>query len=217
MNVRDDLVRVIDGLLSDDPHVALVAFRRLAVDELPWLEQRAVAVARCSGWNWATIGRMLGMSRQGSRKRFDAATWRADRTLSSSTTGRKRSSRVSQKIGGVSATTTRSPGEHRWAAAPPGHSAARPPGRRARPTLAPSTQLRRQPAMSLRLPRLPRPVPTTPALHGSRTPLKGLELADDRPPAGHVPAGHPKAVRRGGDDATTSRSPGEHRPAAASA
>ncbi len=167
-------------------------------------------IGRPSAACWACPGRA---PESGSTRR----TSRADRTLSSSNTGRKRSSRVSQKIGGVSATTTRSPGEHRWAAAPPGHSAARPPGRRARPTLAPSTQLRRQPAMSLRLPRLPRPVPTTPALHGSRTPLKGLELADDRPPAGHVPAGHPKAVRRGGDDATTSRSPGEHRPAAASA
>ena len=34
---------------------------------------RAVAIARHSGWNEATIGRLLGMTRQGTRKRFDAA------------------------------------------------------------------------------------------------------------------------------------------------
>lgn len=70
MNARADLHRLVDDLLSDDPRTALVAYRRLTVDELPWLEQRVVALARINGWKWATIGRLLGRTRQGLQQRF---------------------------------------------------------------------------------------------------------------------------------------------------
>jgi hypothetical protein len=71
MKVRDDLVRIIDDVLGDDPRAALIACARLTDDELPWLEQRVVALARREGWNWATIGRLLRRTRQTVRQRFD--------------------------------------------------------------------------------------------------------------------------------------------------
>lgn len=74
MNVRNDLVRIIDDLLGDDPRLALIACARLTNDEIPWLEQRAVSLARRNGWNWAKIGRLLRRTRQSVRQRFDNAT-----------------------------------------------------------------------------------------------------------------------------------------------
>ena len=73
MSVRDDLGRIIDDLLDDDPRTALLAYRRLTADELPWLERRVIALARREGWNWATIGRLLGRTRQSMRQRFEGA------------------------------------------------------------------------------------------------------------------------------------------------
>lgn len=58
-------------MLSDDPRTALIALRRLIDDELPWLQQKVVAMARCAGWNWATIGRLLNRDRTSVRQRFD--------------------------------------------------------------------------------------------------------------------------------------------------
>ncbi|MCU1387693.1 MAG: hypothetical protein JWL72_1031 [Ilumatobacteraceae bacterium] len=74
MSVRDDLVRIIDDVLGDDPRTALLAYHRLTAHELPWLEQRVVMHARANDWNWATIGRLLGRTRQSMRQRFDGAT-----------------------------------------------------------------------------------------------------------------------------------------------
>ena len=73
MDVRRDLNRIIDDVLGDDPRAALIACARLADDELPWLEQRVVALARREGWNWARIGRLLRRTRQSVRQRFDNA------------------------------------------------------------------------------------------------------------------------------------------------
>ena len=67
--VRDGLVQMIDRALGDDPRVALIAARQLE-EEAEWVTRRAVALARRDGWNWARIGRLLGMTRQGVRKRF---------------------------------------------------------------------------------------------------------------------------------------------------
>jgi hypothetical protein len=67
--VRDGLVQMIDRALGDDPREALIAARQLET-ECDWVTKRAVAFARREGWNWALIGRLLGMTRQGVRKRF---------------------------------------------------------------------------------------------------------------------------------------------------
>ena len=71
MNVADQLHIIIEDLLGDDPRRALIAYRRLVADELPWIEQRAVGLALRDEWSWARIGRLLGRSRQAVRKRFD--------------------------------------------------------------------------------------------------------------------------------------------------
>ena len=71
MELRDELKSLIDDVLSDDPRTALIALRRLTDDELPWIEQKVVAMARCAGWNWATIGRLLARDRTSVRQRFD--------------------------------------------------------------------------------------------------------------------------------------------------
>lgn len=73
MDVRNELKRLIDDVLSDDPRTALIALRKLTDDELPWVEQKVVALARCAGWNWATIGRLLQRDRTSVRSRFGGA------------------------------------------------------------------------------------------------------------------------------------------------
>ena len=70
MDVRRQLHRSIDEILSDDPRAALIAYRRFAADELPWLEHRVVALARREGWDWGRIGRLLGRRRQSVHERF---------------------------------------------------------------------------------------------------------------------------------------------------
>jgi hypothetical protein len=70
-DVRTSLSRMIDDALDDDPRAALIAARQLE-EECEWLMRRAVASARREGWNWARIGRLIDMTRQGARKRFPA-------------------------------------------------------------------------------------------------------------------------------------------------
>ena len=70
--VREDLVRMIDRALGSNPKEALIAARQLE-DEVRWLQQRAVAVARNNGYDWGRIGRLFGLTRQGARKRFPLA------------------------------------------------------------------------------------------------------------------------------------------------
>lgn len=74
--VRNELVRMIDRALGPDPREALIAARALQ-DEVEWLTQKAVALARVNGWGWGTIGRLLRMSRQGARQRFPLAPAKA--------------------------------------------------------------------------------------------------------------------------------------------
>ena len=56
--------------VGSNPRLALVAVRALA-DETDWLLVRAVRLARADGYNWAQIGRLLGVSRQAAKERFD--------------------------------------------------------------------------------------------------------------------------------------------------
>ncbi len=62
----------MEAVLGDDARAALAAYRDLADRQLPWLEQRVVALARRDGLNWTDIGRAMGRSRQAVRQRFAA-------------------------------------------------------------------------------------------------------------------------------------------------
>ena len=62
-----DLFRDAGG---SNPHRALAAVRALSA-ETDWLLVRAVRLARDEGYNWARIGRLLGVSRQAAKKRFE--------------------------------------------------------------------------------------------------------------------------------------------------
>lgn len=61
-------------LLADaggpNPRLALASVKALA-DELDWLLVRAVHLARAEHYDWARIGRLLGVSRQAARQRFE--------------------------------------------------------------------------------------------------------------------------------------------------
>jgi hypothetical protein len=70
--VRQELIDMIDHALGDDPKQAVIASRRLN-DEVDWLTERSVALARREGFNWARIGRLLGITRQSARLRFKSA------------------------------------------------------------------------------------------------------------------------------------------------
>lgn len=61
-------------VLTGRPAAALVAYRRLVDDYLPWVERRLVHRARRSGSSWAGLGRLLGRSRQAVQQRHDR-TW----------------------------------------------------------------------------------------------------------------------------------------------
>jgi hypothetical protein len=67
--MRKELDRYLDLALGDDPRLAVAAARQLR-EEVGWIEQRAVALARREGYDWARIGRLLGTSRQSARERF---------------------------------------------------------------------------------------------------------------------------------------------------
>jgi hypothetical protein len=41
--------------------------------EIGWLTERVVALARCEGYDWGRIGRLLDISRQSARERFTSA------------------------------------------------------------------------------------------------------------------------------------------------
>ena len=55
----DQLHIIVEDWLGDDARRALIAYHRLVDDELPWIEQRVVGLARRDGWSWARIGRLL--------------------------------------------------------------------------------------------------------------------------------------------------------------
>ena len=80
MSVGTELHGLIDDLLSDEPRRALAAYRRLADDQLPWLERRAVLMARQDDTSWAGIGRLLRRSRQAVQQKFDRTFLAAELT-----------------------------------------------------------------------------------------------------------------------------------------
>ena len=61
--------RINDGYGLDSRR-ALVAVRELRNTDVPWLERRAVLLARREGWSWGAIGRALRRSRQAVRQRY---------------------------------------------------------------------------------------------------------------------------------------------------
>lgn len=70
--VRRELVAMIDHALGDDPKLALMSARQLK-DEVQWLTERSVALARREGFDWGRIGRLLAITRQSARERFKSA------------------------------------------------------------------------------------------------------------------------------------------------
>ena len=67
-----EIHRHVDAAAGDDPREALIAVRKLINDDVPWLERRAVDLARRERWDWARISRLLMRSRQAVRERFGA-------------------------------------------------------------------------------------------------------------------------------------------------
>jgi hypothetical protein len=77
-HIRNELTRILDDALGDDPKRALIAVRQLK-DEVEWLTERSVALARREGWDWGRISRLLGITRQWARERFKASgPWPAE-------------------------------------------------------------------------------------------------------------------------------------------
>ncbi|MDJ0771117.1 MAG: hypothetical protein QNJ12_20170 [Ilumatobacter sp.] len=70
MTCPSEIKQHIEQALGGDPRLAVVAVRRLASEDLPWLEERVVRLARADGYSWARLGRLLGRSRQAVRTRF---------------------------------------------------------------------------------------------------------------------------------------------------
>ena len=60
----------VNDAYGNDHRLALIAVRELADVDVPWLERRAVLIARRDGASWGEIGRLLGRSRQATRKRY---------------------------------------------------------------------------------------------------------------------------------------------------
>lgn len=65
-----DLRQLVSDAGGTNPRLALASVKALG-DELEWLLVRAVRLARAEGYGWASIGRLLGVSRQSARERFD--------------------------------------------------------------------------------------------------------------------------------------------------
>jgi len=64
-----DLRTLIADAGGADPRLALASVRVLQ-DETEWLLVRAVRLARQDGYDWGRIGRLLGVTRQAARERF---------------------------------------------------------------------------------------------------------------------------------------------------
>lgn len=65
-----EIVSLVIDLLGPRHVPALVAYRRLTEEYLPWMEQRLVRRAHGQGSTWADIGRTLHRTRQAVRHRF---------------------------------------------------------------------------------------------------------------------------------------------------
>lgn len=65
-----DLRELINDARCSNPRLALAAVHALE-KEVEWLFVRVVRLARSNGYDWGRIGRLLGVSRQAARQRFD--------------------------------------------------------------------------------------------------------------------------------------------------
>ncbi|MGB8861734.1 MAG: hypothetical protein WCC60_20940, partial [Ilumatobacteraceae bacterium] len=65
-----DLGQLLHDAGGANPRLALASVKALA-DETDWLLVRAVRLARAEGYDWGRIGRLLGVSRQAARQRFE--------------------------------------------------------------------------------------------------------------------------------------------------
>ena len=65
-----ELRQMMADAQGKDPRLALSAVRALA-EETDWLLVRAVRLARDDGYDWGRISRLLGVSRQAARQRFE--------------------------------------------------------------------------------------------------------------------------------------------------
>ena len=70
MDINTRLHRLLDDALGQDPRRALLAYRQLSKEHLPWIEQRIVALARREGWSWGRMARLLGCTRQRLHQQF---------------------------------------------------------------------------------------------------------------------------------------------------
>lgn len=66
----EDMRRLFRDARGSNPRLALAAVHALE-RELDWLLVRVVRLARDNGYDWGRIGRLLGVSRQAARQRFD--------------------------------------------------------------------------------------------------------------------------------------------------
>lgn len=65
-----DLGQLLRDAASANPRLALASVKALG-DEQEWLLVRAVKLARAAGYDWGRIGRLLGVTRQSARRRFE--------------------------------------------------------------------------------------------------------------------------------------------------
>ena len=70
MDFGTRLHRLLDDVLGQDPRRALLAYRQLADEHLPWLELRVVALAKREGWSLARMEGLLGHTRQTMHRKF---------------------------------------------------------------------------------------------------------------------------------------------------
>lgn len=65
-----DIRQVMTDAQGRNPRLALAAVRALA-EEADWLLVRAVRMARDDGYDWGSVSRLLGVSCQAARQRFE--------------------------------------------------------------------------------------------------------------------------------------------------
>lgn len=65
-----DLAQLLRDAGGSNPRLALAAVKALEAEH-EWLLVRAVRLARAEGYDWGRIGRLLGVTRQAARQRFE--------------------------------------------------------------------------------------------------------------------------------------------------
>jgi hypothetical protein len=67
---REDWDKLLTEAFGPDPKRALLAYREIDDNQLPWLEQRVVALAVREQYSFAHIARLLGRTRQSVHAKF---------------------------------------------------------------------------------------------------------------------------------------------------